>query len=105
VEDEGHLTIESSVEGDTARVVLQGELDLHGVEPVNAELDQLTEQGVKSVLVDTSGLTFLDSSGLRTLLTGREKFSSLGGQLKVVESSPAVARVLDMTATRSLLEG
>ena len=45
------------------------------------------------------------SSGLRALLAGREKLKSAGVQLRIVEASDAVTRLLDMTGTRSLLEG
>jgi len=107
VEEHGHLSLESSVDRDTrtARVSLGGELDLNGVDSLTAELNRLAAQGVDTVLVDASGVTFLDSSGLSALLAGRESLKASGGQLKVVATSTAVARVLDMTGTRSILEG
>ncbi len=102
---EGHLSAEASVADGTARLVLSGELDLNGVDPVTAELERLAAQDVTTVLVDASGLTFLDSSGLRALLAGREKLKAAGATMQVVDASTAVTRVLDMTGTRSLLEG
>jgi len=105
VDEEGHLTVRSEIENDTARVSLQGELDLHGADPVTAELDRLAASDVHAVLIDASGLSFLDSSGLRALLAGREKLKSAGVQLRIVEACDAVTRLLDMTGTRSLLEG
>jgi anti-anti-sigma factor len=107
VEDEGHLVVESSIddEAHTARVKLEGELDLNGVDAVTHEFDGLGERDVDTVLADASGLTFLDSSGLRALLTGRETLRAKGVQLRVVDPSPAIARLLDMTGTRSMLEG
>jgi anti-anti-sigma factor len=107
VEAEGHLSVESTVdrESRTGRVRLRGELDLSGVESVTAELDRLADQDLETVQIDASGVTFLDSSGLRALLSGREKLNARGAQLKVVDASLAVTRVLEMTATRSILEG
>jgi anti-anti-sigma factor len=107
MEEEGHLTIQSTVDQQnrTARLSLHGELDLNGTNAVSRKLDEFAEGDVDTVLLDASGLTFLDSSGLRTLLTGRDQFAAKGGQFKVVDASVAVARVLEMTGTREMLEG
>ena len=107
MEEEGHFGVESSIEDDgrTARLSLVGELDLNAADTMTAEVDHLSELGVDTVLVDASELTFLDSSGLRALLTGRERLHAKGGQFRVVNASPAIARLLDMTGTRSMLEG
>jgi anti-anti-sigma factor len=107
VEEEGHLSVETSIDdaAHTARVALAGELDLNCVDAVTTEFDNLGEQGLHTVLVDASGLTFLDSSGLRALLAGSEKLQAKRVQFRVVNASPAIARLLDMTGTRSMLEG
>ncbi len=107
VEEEGHLIVESSIDdaARTALLVLRGELDLNGVEAVTAAFDDLRQQDIDTVLVDASRLTFLDSSGLRALLAGSEKLKTKRVQLRVVNASPAIARLLDMTGTRSMLEG
>jgi len=106
VEDEGNLIVESSIDdaAHTARIALGGELDLNGVDAVTKEFDALGDQGVDTVLVDASRLTFLDSSGLRALLAGRERLQAKRVRLRVVNASPAIARLLDMTGTRSMLE-
>jgi anti-anti-sigma factor len=107
VEEDGHLTVESSIDdaSRTARLALGGELDLNGVDAVTSEFDELGKRDIDIVLVDASGLTFLDSSGLRALLTGRERLQAKHVQLRVVNASPAITRLLDMTGTRSMLEG
>lgn len=105
VHDGGHLRLSSAVDDNAARIILDGELDLHAVAPVVAEFDRLRGSGLRSVVIDASRLTFLDSSGLRALLTGHATFKASGTELQVINASPAVLRVLDMTGTRTLLEG
>jgi stage II sporulation protein AA (anti-sigma F factor antagonist) len=105
VDDEGHLSVESAVEGRTARLTLAGELDLSGVDAIAEKLDEFAEGDLDAVVIDASGLTFLDSSGLRALLSGREQLREKGIELRVADASAAVTRVLDMTGTRTLLEG
>ncbi len=105
MEEEGHLTIRTTVDpgSRTARLSLHGELDLNATDSVSSKIEELAAQDVDTVLLDASGLTFLDSSGLRTLLTGRERFGAKGGQFRVVDPSVAVARVLEMTGTSEML--
>jgi anti-anti-sigma factor len=105
--EQGHLSVASSIadDGRTGRVQLGGELDLNGVDAVSAALDDLAERGVIAIEIDASELTFLDSSGLRALLAGRAQFQEKGARLRVVNASESITRVLDMTGTRSALEG
>ena len=98
-----HLDIATSIDGTTARVTLAGELDLDGVESVTSALTGLAREGATTVLVDASGLTFLDSSGLRALLSGRQALGDVDVPLIIEHASPAVERVLEITGTRALL--
>ena len=103
--ESGPLSVRADVDDGVARVTLAGELDLDRAGALADELGGLTTQGATAVVVDTSGLTFIDSSGLRALLTAREKLESAGATLQLSALSPAVERVLDMTGTRTLLTG
>jgi anti-anti-sigma factor len=103
--DAGHLGIESKVEDGVGRVRLRGELDLDGAASVTDRVAALADQGASAVEVDAQGLTFLDSSGLRALLSAREQLENSGVAFRVTAASQAVERVLDMTGTRALLTG
>lgn len=102
---EGPLAVSAVVDGTVGRVTLTGELDLDGAGAVGEELLRLPDGGATEVVVDASGLTFLDSSGLRALLSAREQLESAGATLRLESVSPAVERVLEMTGTRALLTG
>jgi anti-anti-sigma factor len=103
--EHGQLSVDSSIadDGRTGRLSLSGELDLNGVDAASAALDELAARDVTAIEVDASGLTFLDSSGLRALLAGREQLQAKGVHLRVVNPSASITRVLDMTGTRSIL--
>lgn len=57
------LTCESSE--DSARVAMAGELDLATAPQVASALGSLEKNGVCSIVLDLSALTFIDVSGLR----------------------------------------
>ena len=55
------------------------------------------------VVVDVSGLDFLDSSGVHGLITAHHAARSSGGRLFVVNPTGSVATVLDLTGVGALL--
>ena len=107
MDEEGLLSIESTENGNvgTARVTLRGEFDLNGVEPFTTVLDQFVQPAVATVLVDMSGVSFLDSSRTaRASLRPREA-DQQRGPVQDCRPSAVIAACLDMTGTRSILDG
>lgn len=54
------------------------------------------------IVLDFSGLTFIDSSGVSELLRIRDAVAEGGGSLVIVEPVPAVHRVLEITGLLSM---
>lgn len=63
----------------------------------------VADRGTVDVVVDVSGVGFLDSSGVRTLLQARQATIARGGSLTVTGARGTVAEVLRITAVDSLL--
>jgi anti-sigma B factor antagonist len=76
-------------------VTLTGELDLDSVDTLQAALAQAANAG--AVDVDMSGVTFMDSSGLRGLIGAYKKLAADGRRLRIVEPSDRVVRLLKLT--------
>lgn len=75
------------------RITLAGELDLASaaeVEPV------LREAGAEQRLLDLRDLTFMDSSGLRLILSAHAAARRDGRSLAIVPGPPAVQRVFQI---------
>jgi anti-sigma B factor antagonist len=49
------------------------------------------------IVVDCAGVAFMDSSGLNALLTALRRQEDGGGELRLRDPSPAVARLLGLT--------
>jgi len=80
---------------------LTGELDLATAPDVLAAVEAATTDGGPSRLVlDMSGVSFIDSTGVRTLL---EANRVAGNDLSLLAPSPAVTRVLELTELRGHL--
>jgi anti-anti-sigma factor len=87
-------------EGEVVRITLAGELDLSSaaeVEPV------LREPGTAQRLLDLRELTFMDSSGLRLILSAHAAARREGRSLEIVPGPPAVQRVFQICGVEDQL--
>lgn len=80
-----------------------GEIDLASVDLLETSLAGVTASGTEKVLIDLTGVTFLDSTGLRTLLSAHIRLAEAGGTLALVVSGGPVERLLDITGVGSTL--
>ncbi|CAN5245140.1 anti-sigma factor antagonist BldG [soil metagenome] len=78
-------------------VALAGDGDRHSEAALDQEFTRLAEEGVSEVVLDLGGVEFLDSSGLRTLVTGRSRLQAAGARLSLRGVSPKMARIFDFT--------
>ena len=85
------LKIEQKDEG----FELQGELDMATAGDL-AELLREAEKGPDPILLDFSGISFMDSSGLRVILEAAGGRNG-GGHLVIVHPTAQVQRVLDIS--------
>lgn len=85
------------------RVVLTGEFDLSVVPAVEDEIHAV-EGTAPVLLIDLSGLQFMDSSGLRTLVTADDRARRAGRRLVLVQGPPPVHRVFEITQLTERLE-
>jgi anti-anti-sigma factor len=92
------LSHQTAVDGAVAVVTLRGELDLAGCAELEPELERLArDDGVEAVVIDLRGLEFLDSSGLRLVVTTDQRLSEARRRLALVPGSDSVQRVFEIT--------
>jgi anti-sigma B factor antagonist len=99
------LVVEARTHRRTALVALRGELDIVTVSKVAEVLDGLDPQaaGVRHIVLDLRGLTFIDVLGLNELIRQNEYARSNRHNLAVVRGSEAIQRVLKLTGVEDLL--
>jgi anti-sigma B factor antagonist len=87
-------------DGETLRITLTGELDLARaaeVEPV------LRGDGARQRVLDLRELTFMDSSGLRLILSAHAAARRDGTILEIVPGPPSVQRVFQICGVENEL--
>lgn len=85
-------------------VALRGELDLSTVGKVQDELRRVEADEPALVVLDLSSLTFLDSTGLRAVVTADERAREGGRRFVIVRGPDAVQRVFTITRLEERLE-
>jgi anti-anti-sigma factor len=85
-------------------VALVGELDLSTVAKVQDELRRVEADSPQTVVVDLSKLTFLDSTGLRCIVTADERAREEGRRMVIVRGPDPVQRVFAITRLEERLE-
>ncbi len=78
-------------------VSLVGELDLSTVAKVQEELRRVEASAPATLVMDLSKLTFLDSTGLRCIVTADERARDEGRRMVIVRGPDAVQRVFSIT--------
>ena len=99
------LKVEARTHRRTALVALRGELDMLTVSKVAEVIDELQPQaeGVRHLVLDLRGLTFMDSTGLHELIRQNEYARSNRHNLAVVRGTDAIERLLDVTGVKDNL--
>ena len=89
-------------DGESVAMRLFGELDVATAPEAEAAFSKLAQRRVPVVL-DLRGLTFMDSRGIRMLLSFREQALTLGFPF-IVACGERVERLLELTGIRRRLE-
>ena len=98
------LEVVSAGAGEQVTVSLKGELDLSTVAKVEEELRRVEASDATLLVLDLSGLTFLDSTGLRAVITADERARAQGRRFVIIKGPDAVQRVFAITRLEERLE-
>ena len=93
----GFLEVRSERSDDRHVIALQGELDLDGVGGVTEELESAEASDAREIVLDLSGLDFIDSSGVRMIVSADLRSRADGDRLRLIAGNPRVQRVFELT--------
>ena len=99
----GEFSMSSELEDGTHTIRLFGELDLASADAVQAELERVEATDAKAVVVDLSGLTFMDSTGVRLVLSAHARSRADANRLSLLRGPASVQRVLELCGVEGML--
>lgn len=91
------LQVTTHTAGSATVVAATGELDLHTAPDLDAALKQATDAQADLLVVDLSGVDFMDSTGLSTIVAAVAAARGYGGEVRVVAASDKIRKVFTLT--------
>ena len=98
-----HLTITTQHHGRRSVLLLQGELDLCTRERLRRAISSALKHLPQILVVDLSGLDFIDCSGLSVLVWAHKRLAEQDRQLLITGSKPIVRRVFCLAGADTYL--
>src|SRR4051812_46640535 len=99
------LTLTTSHEQEAIRVALEGELDMSSALTFDEELRRIEDDStLRTLVLDLCGLKFLDSTGLRLILSAHSRARKTGRRLTIEHASDAVQRIFRLTGVNKRLD-
>ena len=103
---ENKLDIRKDPPGKEQRIYLEGRLDASWAGHLDDYLNGLVREGSHRLILNMSGVQYMSSAGIRTLVIQYKKIKNIGGLFLLEELSPGVSEVLEMVGMiRMLTEG
>lgn len=91
------LDLHARASGETRIVVASGELDIETAHALATLLGAVTREGAQDVVIDLSGIGFIDSTGLAVLINAKRRTLRAGGSMRLVANTAPVRRLLETT--------
>jgi anti-anti-sigma factor len=82
---------------------VEGELDLATAPQLRSRLGHVIADADGPILLDLADLTFIDSTGLRAILTAHAELDEQGRDLCVIKASVQVRRLFELCGISDLL--
>ncbi len=99
----GQLSMTSEREDDLHVIALFGELDLATANGVEQELLRVEATDAEAIVLDLTGLTFMDSTGARLVLQANARSRADSCRLTLLRGPRAVQRVFELSGLVDLL--
>ena len=96
------MKIEVKHEKDVTIVAVNGSVDaLTAPDLARAIVDEIAK-GRANLVVDLTGVEFMSSAGLRTLIGAVKESRSQGGDLRIASTNPGIDKVLKMSGLHNI---
>ena len=92
-----------SAEKTRAVVYLEGDCDLYSAPKLKTSLLKKLDDGVRHILIDMSGLSYLDSSGVGVIISILQAVKRKGGEIRFQGLSGSPRRLLERTSILPLM--
>ncbi len=84
--------------------MIEGEIDINSSPDLKKTFDKLISQKVPKLVINLSKVTYVDSSGLATLVEILKNMRSYGGKMRLTNLSSKIKSLFEITKLDKLFE-
>lgn len=82
----------------------EGEININNSSQLRKAFDEIIKRNEKKVLVDFSGVSYIDSSGLATLIEMFQRLKKIGGRIRFSGMDSKVKNIFEIVKLYKLFE-
>jgi anti-anti-sigma factor len=82
-------------------LTVEGEVDLATVPELEVAIDSVAAEDSTPLVIDLRSSSFMDSTGLKTLVMANRRFDEMGRSFAIAVSAGPVSRLLDLSGVES----
>ena len=98
------MKIDTEDSAPVIRIAVEGDIDLYSSPDLRKAVLKAVPRSAEGVAVDLSGVTYMDSSGVATLVEGLRSAKEHGRSFVLDSPSAAVMKVLELARLESVFE-
>ncbi len=97
------MSVRIDATGEVVTAFLEGELDHHTAKEMREAIDGAVEFNMPTLLViDFSGVTFMDSSGIGLVMGRYRNLQKTGAELHIAGASPQIYKMMQLAGIERL---
>ncbi|MED3552421.1 anti-sigma factor antagonist [Cytobacillus praedii] len=99
-----NISIETKEKDQLITVNISGEIDAYTAPKLRESLFQLAEKKESIIIINLSGVTYMDSTGLGVFVGVFKNIRSNNGQLKLLGLSSRLMRLFEITGLSTIMD-
>ncbi len=85
------------IENDIAILDVDGDIDLYSASDLRDSVFEQIDMGKTKVIINLENVTYIDSSGIGTLITSLSKIKKINGKMCIINVYDSVKKVFELT--------
>ncbi len=98
------MNIRFDNKGDLIVCYMEGEIDINTAPSIKKSFEKVLQKQAKKVIINFKGVTYIDSSGLATLVEILKNMKQYGGRLRLTNLTSKIKSLFEITKLDRLFE-
>jgi anti-sigma B factor antagonist len=98
------MSVKTEVKNGLTVCYVEGEMDINSSPVIKKTFDKILSKKEPKLVINFSKVTYVDSSGLATLVEILKNMRSYGGKMRLTNLSPKIKSLFEITKLEKLFE-